>query len=1007
MGQSAFASRLLLFTVTGWLLLGPKVVGQRSVPVSTSTQFAAALSNNAITEIILDPTGTGDGGGTVILQGADWVDNTYVIEAGRDLTIRSVNGNPTMLDLGRIPAILNIATNATLELRDLLLKNVATFGDLQNYRRLPNDNLTTVFGMLSWPSFYAQAGANLRIYNTTQYFWSYTLYRRADCNFALAGSPPPDEQVNVTRGQQNYKTLDSGYTLLVEIGLYRAVYPVFDYDTKVPLGGVGVNSENSQGYCVPTDSSANEVIAGLARAAAVRDSGASSNHTVAIAVGCAVGGAVLLLIVLAIGISIVVRRRRKEHGLGSAELASLRSLPMSGMSPTQSDSIQRTQTAIENEPLESHLLQHSRLRRLGPLDEEQVEVGPLLGRGSFGRVYKGRWRSTLVAIKVVEHASVSMDAMSMAEQKIEREALLATSLAHPNIIATFKICRMTAGSALGTNRSGMSTTASSFSRQQQRLGGNVPPEQQSGGDGGAAARRASGQDAGASGAESALGLYGGRTSRDIAGREREIGSGGSGRGTPGRGSFSSGGGGGRGAPAGGGRGGEPPASGEPSPTATPAEPDNNRSKASGLGPGRRGSGNLGTALNSMDTGGSAESFDPSTALMVGLPASSPPGSAPNLAQTKGSDSAQNNGGKRPGPAESMDEDLEMTPGEKEAEDDLDAIEERRSRLLETWCLMEYAEKGSLADALRTGRLRRPNGLPDLSMVLSCLTDIASGMEYLHAAGILHGDLKPANVLLKSTSADRRGFLCKLCDFGMSRLMDATQATHVSTQTYGTMPYMPPELLAHSQLTPQADVYSFGMVMWEIYTGQMPFANFTVGQVFFAVVHDHLRPPLDFFHQAMEKNEEERPILEAYIGLLECCWAEKAADRPKFPAILAELGGIRTKLAQLRVASGAARPGGGTGGARLAAGITSPFAAPSSPPATPVPGASPTTSARPPQRPAQPPAPAAPALAAEPDSGIGLLRSPSFEQQQPVQSGRPSPVPEEPAAQPQHPPQSQA
>lgn len=281
----------------------------------------------------------------------------------------------------------------------------------------------------------------------------------------------------------------------------------------------------------------------------------------------------------------------------------------------------------------------------------------------------------MVAIKVVEHASVSMDAMSMAEQKIEREALLATSLAHPNIIATFKICRMTAGSALGTNRSGMSTTASSFSRQQQRLGGNAPPEQQSGGDGGAAARRASGHDAGPSGVESALGLYGGRTSRDIGGREREIGSGGSGRGTPGRGSFSSGGG-GRVGSAGGGRGGESPASGDPSPTATPAEPDNNRSKASGLGPGRRGSGNLGAALNSIDTGGSAESFDPSTALMVGLPASSPPGSAPTLAQTKGSDSAQNNGGKRPGPAESVDEDLEMTPGEKEAEDDLDAIEER-------------------------------------------------------------------------------------------------------------------------------------------------------------------------------------------------------------------------------------------------------------------------------------------------------------------------------------------
>jgi serine/threonine protein kinase len=49
---------------------------------------------------------------------------------------------------------------------------------------------------------------------------------------------------------------------------------------------------------------------------------------------------------------------------------------------------------------------------------------------------------------------------------------------------------------------------------------------------------------------------------------------------------------------------------------------------------------------------------------------------------------------------------------------------------------------------------------------------------------MHCDLKPANVLLKSTAANRRGYVCKLCDFGMSRVLDKQHATHVSTQTYG-------------------------------------------------------------------------------------------------------------------------------------------------------------------------------------------------------------------------------
>ncbi len=91
-----------------------------------------------------------------------------------------------------------------------------------------------------------------------------------------------------------------------------------------------------------------------------------------------------------------------------------------------------------------------------------------------------------------------------------------------------------------------------------------------------------------------------------------------------------------------------------------------------------------------------------------------------------------------------------------------------------------------------------------------LQDIAVGMDYLHSVGVLHGDLKGANVLLQSTATDSRGFTCKLADFGLSCVLDLDM-THVSTHTYGTISYMPPEVLTHGRMTRAADTYSFGML----------------------------------------------------------------------------------------------------------------------------------------------------------------------------------------------------
>ena len=63
--------------------------------------------------------------------------------------------------------------------------------------------------------------------------------------------------------------------------------------------------------------------------------------------------------------------------------------------------------------------------------------------------------------------------------------------------------------------------------------------------------------------------------------------------------------------------------------------------------------------------------------------------------------------------------------------------------------------------MQKGTLSLPNGKPNLECVYRCLIDVAAGMDYLHSLGVINGDLKPANILLKSTDADPRGFSCKV------------------------------------------------------------------------------------------------------------------------------------------------------------------------------------------------------------------------------------------------------
>ena len=75
-----------------------------------------------------------------------------------------------------------------------------------------------------------------------------------------------------------------------------------------------------------------------------------------------------------------------------------------------------------------------------------------------------------------------------------------------------------------------------------------------------------------------------------------------------------------------------------------------------------------------------------------------------------------------------------------------------------------------------------------------------------------------------------GLCCwQLGDFGLSRVLDPAM-THVSTKSYGTLSYMPAEVLKDGRLTPAADVYSFAMMMWELFSSQPLFEGCTMAQV---------------------------------------------------------------------------------------------------------------------------------------------------------------------------------